>query len=60
MSTTLLVTVRTSSHPFSVSTSTIEFTGMSSAQTAKAKIERELGEYNSGFNVTVTILEGTA
>jgi hypothetical protein len=60
MSTTLLITVKTTTFPYSVACSTVTFSGSSSASAAKSKIERDLCEYNSGMTVTVTTLEGTA
>jgi len=60
MSVTLLVVTRTTTFPYSVSSSTITFSGRSAADVAKTRIERSLSEYGSSLSVTITILEGTA
>lgn len=60
MSVTLLITTRSSSHPYSVASSTVTYTGRQPAEAAKAKIEREHNQYNSGIQTVVLILEGTA
>lgn len=59
MSVTVLVTTRTTSHPYSVTSSTVQFSDRGKAEAAKSKIERELSVYGSGFVAIVIILEGT-
>lgn len=56
----LLVVVRTSSHPYSVTSERLPFISRIAAENAKAKIERELNAYNTGVGVTVVLMEGAS